>query len=217
MNGMNKKFAIILAVVLIAGVYLYYNLTSKEADQETLSPTPSPVVTANPNIKTFSSPDLGIEFQYNFAPYEDITILVKQERNKVYVYPSNFSNYLAGQRVEVFSKETGETFEASIRRQILAGYPWPDCKIEITQISGKSNLFKAEISYPMPIDQENYNPWVNMDKCNKNYDKANGIRYFYYDSNFPDKFLYFDIGQYGIPGNEKGDIAWQDTIKLLSK
>jgi hypothetical protein len=40
------------------------------------------------------------------------------------------------------------------------------------------------------------------------------MRYFLEDTNHPTKFLFFNIGQYGIMGNEKQ--TWQETVKVTN-
>lgn len=207
-----KLIIVTVAAMAVLGVVIYFSIfTSNIAE---VSPTP----TLDNQIgvsRTFTSPNLGISFQYVKYPDKNSTANVKEEGNRVYVYMNN-AVAESGQFVEVFNKNPDETFEASIRRQVLANFPSAQCKIEISRSNIYSGGYVAEISYPAPTDS-NQPVFANMELCNKNYDKSNGIRYFLYDANYPDKFLYFDIGQYAIPGRgtfETNVIPWQDTIQF---
>lgn len=49
--------------------------------------------------------------------------------------------------------------------------------------------------------------------CPEAYRKTNGIRYFMTDRAHSDRFAFFDIGQYVIPGGD--GTAWQDTFTFF--
>jgi len=211
---MNKIKLIIVTVAALAvlGIAVYFSIFNSNIAG--VSPTPTPTSQIGVS-KTFTSSDLGISFQYVKYPDANMVIGVKEEGNKVYVFMNN-TVAENGQFVEVFKKDLNETFEASIKRQILANFPSSKCKIEVSPSNIYTGGYVAEISYPAPTDP-NQPAWANMKLCNENYANTNGIRYFLYDPNHPDKFLYFDIGQYAIPGQgtfETNVIPWQDTIQF---
>ncbi len=162
-------------------------------------------------VKTYTSQKLGVKFQYNSRPDENTVVGVKESGKKIYVYVGTMAPE-SGQSVEVFSKHTNETLAASIRRQILANYPSPVCKVEVAPSNIRGGYQVAEISYPKSSDTED--PWFsNYRLCNPNYDQTNGMRYFLYDPKHPDTFVFLSIGQYGIPG--PGQTSWQDTLTFL--
>ena len=218
---MNKAVLIVAIAVLLAaigGALYFYKFP---ANIPNVSPTPTPSLTPAPSeqgqtedIKTFTSSNLAITFEYNALSPAGQTdgIKVLESGNKVYVYPASLKPE-AGQWVEVFSKSKDETFEATIRRQILANYPSKDCKINVSEAKDyPAGFMTAQISYPPPSDTS-LPYWANASLCNEKYDVANGIRYFLYDPGHADKFLYFDIGQYSITA--RGNEPWQNTVRLL--
>jgi len=204
---MNKIISaiVVVIVVLLAGVFLFtFEVTAPEE-------TPTPTATEITAVKTFNSQTLGIQFQYSFGMGATMVANVKEVGNKVYVYVGNVAPE-SGQFVEVFSKKIDETFEASIRRQILAQYSSDICKIEVTPSNIQSGYQAAEITYPRPENvAEPYT--ANRNLCNPKYDQTNGIRYFLYDPKHPTIFAYLDIGQYGILGYD--NIPWQDTLTFI--
>lgn len=189
-----KKIIIAVAVVVIVGAGAYFLLQRESG-----------------TVMTYTSKKLGVQFQYNAKPDATMTVGVKEVGKKIYVYAGTMAPE-SGQSVEVFAKRTDETLEASIRRQILAQYPSPNCKIEVTPSNIKGGYQVAEISYPRSSNSED--PWFsNYQICNPGYDKTNGIRYFLYDPKHPGTFVFFSIGQYAIPAHDL--IPWQDTLTFL--
>ncbi|HXK36000.1 MAG TPA: hypothetical protein VJ553_00255 [Candidatus Paceibacterota bacterium] len=198
--------SVLVVVVLLVGAYVLWP-SIQQQQPETSTPTASPVVGES---RTFSSGVLGISFQYIPLHPESVTVAVKEVGDRIYVYDTR-TGYEGGQFVEQFSKKTNETFEASIRRQILAGFTG-QCTVELARSNIYSGGWIAEIGYPDPSDP-NDPPWENAQYCNEDYAQTNGIRYFLYDEDFPDRFYYFDIGQYSIFGRD--EIPWQHTIELF--
>ncbi len=108
----------------------------------------------------------------------------------------------------------------AINAQILKGYSSKDCFVEkLPNPPGYPTAISlAGISYPH-IDEGVEVSTQYFQKCPTAYAETNGIRYFLADSNHPDKFLYFDIGQYPIlaePNLDDGsDLkTWQDTFSF---
>jgi hypothetical protein len=159
--------------------------------------------------KTYKNNQYGFQFLYPEKKSPQNVYIT--EGNKVYV------NIKGGtQSVEIFSKDENESFESAIKRIILKNFPSTDCKVEIGTISANNyhgQYQKAEISYPAPINSAD--PfWKNSALCNSAYDKTNGLRYFAYDPSIPDKFAFFDVGQFAITISENSSIPWQDTFKF---
>lgn len=195
---------VVVVIVAVAGAAYFF----MKGPQEAL-PTPTPAVGES---VTYTSEPLGVTFAY-VQRTDYGTVSVREEGNRIYVFPSDMEPR-AGQFVEVFDKRTDETFEASIRRQILAGFPSPDCRIELARSNIYSGAWVAEISYPPQTSAEE--PfWANAKLCNERYAQANGIRYFLYDDRYPDHFVYLDIGQYAIPGRDS--IPWHETLRITER
>jgi hypothetical protein len=189
-----KKVFVIVGVVVVVGAGALWYFRGADA-----------------GVKTYTSQKLGVKFQYNSKPHENMTAGVKESGNKIYVYAGTMAPE-SGQSVEVFAKRADETLEQSIRRQILADYPSSVCRIEIAPSNIQGGYQVAEISYPRSSDTED--PWFsNYQLCNPGYDKTNGIRYFLYDPKHADMFVFLSIGQYAIPAHDL--IPWQDTLTFL--
>lgn len=203
---MKKILTVIVLIIVGLGALSYM----KVEDDFSLNPTETPSASPTPSggIQKFSSKDLGIEFMY-----DDDQSNVKVDGKKVYVHVDPM-NPESGQSVEVFEKRTNESFSGSIRRQILANFPSPVCKIDIL---GPSQIYPtydaALITYPEPSDPKD-SPWENAKLCNEQYAHTNGIGYFLYDSKHPDRFVFVSVGQYLISA---GNVPWQDTIKFIDR
>lgn len=165
----------------------------------------------DPGVRNFRSEALGISFEYPSKVGDIENVNSKEEGDRVYVYFGEDAKN--GQWVQVFTKNADETFEEAVKRQILAGFTSEICKISVMPAGSIApflpDALKGEITYPSAGDEASME---NLKKCNEKYARTNGLRYFIYDQNHPDKFLYFDIGQYFIPVNGR---PWQETIKML--
>jgi hypothetical protein len=159
--------------------------------------------TARTGLQAYRSNALDLSFSYNAS---DTGVL--EEGDTLYVYPFTVKP-TEGQWIKRFSKLSSETLAQSIGRQILAGFSTSTCSIEIT--AGNRGYERAEISYPLPAGP-NESPLGHEAQCNEKYDKTNGIRFFLYDPNHPDRFYFLSIGQYPILA--ASGTAWQDTIKI---
>lgn len=203
-----KQTFIGLAVAVLV-VAAYFVVMRPQGTDVLPSPTPVPVVG---DTATYTSETLGLTFSY--APKTEYGgYAVKETGSRVYVY-SDKSEPETGQFVEVFEKQADETFEAAIRRLILASYPDARCTVDVVRASGSDDLWTASIGYPEP-DSSDEPFWANAKLCNQAYARSNGIRYFLYDDAHADRFLFLDIGQYSIPG--EGDAPWQDTLRLIAR
>lgn len=84
-----------------------------------------------------------------------------------------------------------------------------------TRISGKSypsTYQTATIDVPHAENDDLSTLSEKWQKCPEPYVSENGISYFLEDTNRPDKFVYFSIGQYAIDSGIS-NLMWQDTIK----
>jgi hypothetical protein len=192
---MKKIIYIAIGVLIIgSGVFWYVTRTTKTT-----------------GVQTFTSKELGIQFQYAAQQADGAATHVQRIGDKVYLSVGNTA-ITAGQFVQVFSKGATETFADAIRRHILAKYPWSGCTITVTPSNIQGGYQTAEIGYPAPTDPAA--PfWDNASKCNEAYAKTNGLRHFLYDPKHPTVFAYLDIGQYGILAHDT--VSWQNTLTFL--
>lgn len=202
--------------------------------------SPSPVVSASPipsaqpkasfeentNVpgqKKYISPKFGMSFLYMVNQGTDQTAAVKEEADKLYVYvqglnsTSGPSGYKNGQWVQVFKKEKSTSLEDAIKNQLLSGYSEKDCFVVVKSIGFTtthfpSNYKTATISYPKPTD-DTAPFFAGSSKCPQTYSETNGLSYFLEDTNFPDRFYFFSIGQYYI--NASKNQGWQETATFL--
>lgn len=168
------------------------------------------------NQKKFVSPKLGISFLY-LDDYVGETIKTKEVENRVYVYSSN-NSYDTGQYVEVFQKDPSDTLTEALNKDFLSSDSYKaNCSVVDTLVY--SNQSEYPNSYQLAnikVKKETNDMeelFAELDKCPSPYTQSNGISYFLMDSEHPDKFLFFSIGQYVINAFET-DTAWQDTIKF---
>lgn len=154
-------------------------------------------------VKTFISEKLGMQFDY-LASQGDPVI---EQDDTVYVGGKN------GQWVQEFSKNPNDDLKTAISKKFLAGIAEKDCWVEQTKTS---NILTAQIKYEF-TDLED--PRFTDNKCPADYRMTNGLRYFWMDTNHPDKFFFFSIGQYAILGEPDrpggGEKTWQDTFKVI--
>jgi len=180
-----------------------------------LKPTIKPTIATNPDGNTFSSDKLGISFYYsNTMGYDkNTTIKVLEDPNKVYVYEKSMVP-TTGQSVERFPKDPKDTLSQAITKKFLYSISTSDCFVKIDPKKPSPTMTKATIGYPIPANADQPN-FTYGEKCPDNYSESNGMAYFLEDSNYPDRFYYISIGQYGIPAyNTKPDSMWQETIVI---
>jgi hypothetical protein len=222
-----KKFEwILIGIFVVALVYFKFvakpNVTKvEEQESPTTVPTQS-VETNDSNLKTYHSSKFGLSFKYDQKSKDtaDYFYGVEEKDNKIYVYYElkNQKGELEkkiedGQYVEVFTKDPEESLSEAITKKFLKGYSTKDCFVKTDGKSELPNNFEtATISFPIVENSPDDSPWwANADKCPKVYTSTNGVAYFAMDKNHPNKFLFFNIGQYLISA---GDKAWQETIQL---
>ncbi|KKS26228.1 MAG: hypothetical protein UU87_C0003G0148 [Parcubacteria group bacterium GW2011_GWA2_42_11] len=160
--------------------------------------------------------DLGIAFCYP-KMLADKQVQILKEGNNIYVGGKN------GQYLKVLSKDPNLSAEEGIGKAILTGYPAEDCFINNrTNEQYIKDNFPNGYYYISPVDYPNIAKgdepfWIGSGKCPNEYAKTNGIRYFLGDENHPDKFLFFSIGQYGIPLDENNNDSklWQSTVRFI--
>ncbi|MCL4417812.1 MAG: hypothetical protein M1450_03650 [Patescibacteria group bacterium] len=191
--------------------------------------SPEPTSVLKPPI-AYTSQKLGIRFSYRYKPYgEDkkFGFLIKEVDNKIYVYGED-EDYTKGQSVEVFGKERDETLVEAISKQILKNYSSKNCLIRYVDKNEDSLNFSPAKYYPNNYrvaiiyytDLISAKPTAeNLNKCPQLYTFQGTTVFFLSDVNHPEKFLFFQIGNYYIPIEDQkaGRVrAWQDSIEFIN-
>ena len=170
----------------------------------------------NPDGQTFESADLGISFYYANKS-NGSSIETRLEGNKVLIgQKSDFTD--SYQSIEKFDKDPNETLELAIYGQILAEISLDDCTVEaVTKKSTDQYTWeKAQIVPLAQAGAEETGGPVENSACPAKYTASNGISYFLMDSNYPDRFYFISIGQYGIlAADGDAETTWQDTLQIF--
>ncbi|MCW5850086.1 MAG: DUF3828 domain-containing protein [Anaerolineae bacterium] len=173
-------------------------------------------VTCSPTsgAATFTSQRLGISFDYLSSEAG-----VQESGDRVYVYGLN-TPPANGQWVQVYRKAPTTSLEDAIRAQVLQGYSPQDCFVVRSQdpVPGQTNPPTYQFARIDVPHQPGDGPGVLQTaaaKCPQPYAAVGGIAYFLADTAHPDRFVFFSIGQYGIPaGNGR---VWQQTLRFLDQ
>jgi hypothetical protein len=189
------------------------------------SQTPLPGVTevAQDGLITFTSTALGITFSYRPSQF-GVTVRTWVSGDKVYVYTSNQAP-THGQYVQVFHKRVDDSLRQAIQQQVLAGASPKDCQIIDTRPTSKSRVpqgyVRATIMLALPTGNlaafHISNPEALFQKCPETYTQYEGAAYFMEDTNHPDRYFFFYIGQYWIysAGPVGYGDPWEDTLRVI--
>jgi hypothetical protein len=169
--------------------------------------------------KKFTSLNHGLSFLF-MEESNDVQVLALEMGTKIYVYYGDLP-YDQGQYVEVFSKDPAKTLEEAVQELFLADTDPTACQVTKTTFPEDNNYpasyVGANIGTVKSFDDfgDMGEMWVFIEEnCPLPYTASNGISYFLMDTEHPDKFLFFSIGQYGInaDSNQNSGKGWQDTI-----
>lgn len=231
-NGLVKTNKYILLLVTLLGIILFtfhgitqavFQNTSVEKDDSKAKYNKE-----DPSLyKTFTSPDLGISFQYQTGAV-DTPVNVKQIGNKIYLYVNYTSqdNPTKGKYVEVLTKDSNESLTDAIKKQFLQNYSLEDCPIVTANLDkrtiDKSNEY-LQITIPGALNSSTSMKEIQTEakRCPSpyTYDAHTGIVYFMADPKHPDKFAFFKLGQdnfRGEPIRPNGTAkSWDMTLKFL--
>ncbi len=164
--------------------------------------------------QTYRNEEFGFEVKYpendSLSKYK-----IKQIGNTFYIAFSDYKDVKDGQLVTIFTKDGEDSLKQAIEKKFLKNFSKEDCFVNERNISylykyPENYIVLSAIDYP----EEKKYPLENKNNCP--YAIYNGKSYFLMDSNHPDKFAYFSIGQYSIPAALEGvEIFWQDTFKFI--
>jgi hypothetical protein len=143
---------------------------------------------------------------------------VQELGDRVYVYPTTMEP-ASGQWVQVFSKDPAESLEDAIRRQVLARYAPEDCQVVKSgdPVAGQQNppsFVFARVQVPTTPADTMETLVQKAAKCPQPYAAVGGLAYFLADTDYPDRFVFYSIGQYGIlagPGR-----PWQSSLRFIN-
>lgn len=165
---------------------------------------------------SITSSKLGIKVSY-YSDSERRTG-AKEEGNRLYFFingPEDWRDYKSGQYLEVFDKESALSFQEAIEKRFLQGISRGQCFVNITKDTPEYQL--ALIDYPDTPCADGNPAWT-CNTCPDGYSRTNGIAYFLYFKENPEKFFYVSIGQYSLlMGNQEyqADQEWFNNIEFL--
>ncbi|MCL4507858.1 MAG: hypothetical protein M1140_17880 [Chloroflexi bacterium] len=177
---------------------------------------PTPTATG---VATYKSTALGISFRYLTSDNKQ-KFAVKETGDRIYVYMANAAPD-SGQWVKVYGKPIKTSLVDAIKSQILNGYSTSDCIVKQVPDPNAGNGSKpapgwsfAAIDVPRSADDDMGTLLAKVKKCPQTYLNVNGLAYFVTDANYPNRFLFFSIGQYSIPAEQNH--PWQTTVQFTA-
>ena len=137
---------------------------------------------------TFNSQSLGINFQY------DPTKISIDEKGRIININFAGDTVPSGDYVQVFDKDSSDSLVQAIKKNILADFPSPYCRINV----GKTGSTQLDSSGWISGDIADATPGIGPgsvgSRCNGQYIDAGSPGIFLYNSNYPTKFLFWRTG-----------------------
>jgi hypothetical protein len=192
--------------------------TSEFVESDVAPPVDSAI---DSNIKAYYSTTQGIVFSY-VPVYSPDDLTVTERENIIYLHISGeFPE--DGQSIEVFDKEPEMDLAKSIEKRFLSDelISGGDCYVEVSvdPRPGFNRYERAEISYPEPQSPDA--PfWENASRCSK-YARTNGVTYFLYNQDIPDKYIYVKLGQAALAYDQQVSSKdldrhdWSNSIRII--
>ncbi len=230
-NG-NTMIGVLLGIIIVLALggafYLGTRQPKNQAASTSVQVTPTPTVEitsspavkpspafepiSDPNVKRFISETLGITFTYKLKNGPD-TITAKEIGDKVYVYLNTWQPE-KGQYAQIFHKNPGDSLEQAIDSSVLKGYSTVDCILADYKQGKYPAGFQAKMM-TVPTGPNDGLPEMSTkaEKCPQGYMSIGGLTFFLYDPSFPDRFVFFSIGQYAI--DSANGQTWQDTLRFF--
>jgi len=200
-KGFSLAIAIgIIAVVIViaaVGYFLWKNSTASGDLQI--------------GLKTYTSKNLGLLFQY----WQDGNYLINETGTMLtmtYAYPGNSTQTAAMGLMVMFNKTPQTSFLQSVEDLLSSQDITGNC--ELKTVSSGTNYMPP--AFTQQIEAFDAAPAKYCGYGSLNYDD-NGDAYFAYNSNYPDRFYFYDFGNGGgllyPDDNDRGD--WMTTIRLI--
>lgn len=223
-----KIIILLLIFVALGGlggfIYSFLSANNKVKPQEIVligSSTPTVKITPTPptlvkqkNSNIHISQKAGVAFYYAESVGNN-PVKVVEEDNNIYVYIDNkTTGYKSGQYAEIFPNALNNDLPQTVRNRFLGGIPPSECFVEEVKIQNRPGFTQVQIKYPLPANltkpMEEYGK-----KCPEKYRNNEGLRYFLMDNERPQRYTFFDTGQYTIPSATGSLIPWQETLIFL--
>jgi hypothetical protein len=197
---------LVTALIVVTSAYLLGSGAHRNVSQNTQtvpfqsSPTifiQTSLSTADLNVATYTSPKLGVRFEYQTYYNEKPVSYVKEIGNTIGLcfgnmdMRSDLRSLLAHcYYLQVFAKDPKDALVAAIQKRFLIGYSQQDCLIkDIPQIMNSENSYPSQYQFAQ-IQLPDYNSEdpitiAPIKKCPSPYTKTwgNGALYFMEDSN----------------------------------
>lgn len=194
--------------------------------------------TAPPEIKilTYRSEKLGVEFRYPEPDHVKTTfreidgsIFVHQEglfwKCNKYDFETSKCDFVFesdsydSELLEVFSKPAGLSLEEAVYNEVLKKFSSEDCRVaRFSWIEERGNYPRSfsfvTIEYPKnKYPEQEKNPFYH--RCPNKYTPANGLSYFFSDTNAPKIFVFVGLGQDFLTIDLEKKIGWFETIRFV--
>jgi len=215
---MNRKgFAAVAILLIVVGILVvasvWYYESHRPASHQPAFHTTSGQNTATGTQETYTSKALGLSFEY----VQDGTVIINESGTILTIaspgetQPDNL--------IEVFKKDPSQTFQQSVENLLSAQKL--GCSVGL--VASSTNYMPPAFNQQEEISDNS----ENSDQCfagSVDYDD-NGDAYFAYNSNFPDRFYFYDFGQSIWPeaSNDPDPSSvddntndWRATIQLMN-
>ena len=167
--------------------------------------------TTSGKVMEYTNKRLGVTFRYVSGIETPIFAFTNGNRICVTV-DSKDTDCIKGQHVELFTKDRTVSLKDTLQNQLLKGIDPSTCYADPYQGTNKKYEY-MQISYPDNATEEDPFSLSTATACPEAYRKTNGMRFFMTDRAHSDRFAFFNIGQYVIPGGD--GTAWQDTFTFF--
>jgi hypothetical protein len=168
-------------------------------------------------VYQYNSSSLGLTLNY-LSPRQGAMHVLEHGNTLCVTYDINDHGCVKGQSVEVFNKEEKATLQVAIEQQLLQEIPKAQCYVELLRggkySKPKTTFTFAQIAFPNKATADDPFSLSTAKNCPEKYRAMNGVRYFAMDKKHPEKFFFFNIGEYAIGSGQK-DQTWDETVKFI--
>jgi hypothetical protein len=172
-------------------------------------------------VYQYTSSNLGLTLNY-VSPKQGAMHVLEQNNALCVTYDINDYDCVKGQSVEVFNKEEKATLQVAVAEQLLQDIPKTECYVELLRggkySKPKSTFTFAQIAFPNKATSDDPFSLSTAKNCPEKYRATGGrgVRYFSMDKKHPQKFFFFNLGEYAIGSGQK-DQTWDETVKFIEE